>query len=400
MKIRNSPRSQFKIQSQEYSESGVPVPDRVQELSAGMIARLGVAWITVALFLLFGGTWLGGHTPVWQAAALFLWLFAVIMWSSFGCVKEADSLANLLGEPLGSLVLALAIITIEAVLIGAVVLGSDNGPTMGRDTIFAANMIMINAAGGLALLLGGLHHKEQEYNLQGAAAYLAVIIPLAVIGLILPSFTHAEPRGSVTPIQAAAIAILTVFLYAIFLLLQIGRHQHFFIEVRSEPAGEVTAAPDIDKPPKGSVTKHTLLLLAGILPIVLLSGSLAKLIDRGIALLNAPSALGGVLIALIVVSPKAISAVAAGIADQPMRAVNLALGSCAPAIGLTVPVILGIGIIAGRTVIMGLGPGEVVLLALTLLLSALTFSGPRTTLLEGAAHLVVFFMYLVLIFSP
>jgi len=144
------------------------------------------------------------------------------MWSSFGCVKEADHLANLLGEPLGSLVLALAIITIEAVLIGAVVLGSSNGPTMGRDTIFAANMIMINATGGLALLLGGLHHKEQEYNLQGAAAYLAVIIPLAVIGLILPSFTHAEPRGSVTLIQAAAIAILTIFLYVIFLILQIG----------------------------------------------------------------------------------------------------------------------------------------------------------------------------------
>jgi Ca2+:H+ antiporter len=106
------------------------------------------------------------------------------------------------------------------------------------------------------------------------------------------------------------------------------------------------------------------------------------------------------LIALLVVSPKAISAVAAGVADQPMRAVNLALGSCAPAIGLTVPVILGIGIVAGKTIIMGLGPGEAVLLALTLLLSALTFSGPRTTLLEGAAHLVVFFMYIVLIFSP
>jgi Ca2+:H+ antiporter len=365
----------------------------------GMIARLGFAWITVALFLMFGGSWLGDHTPVLQAAGLFLWLFVVIMWSSFGCVKEADHLADLLGEPLGSLVLALAIITIEAVLIGAVVLGSNNGPTMGRDTIYAANMIMINATGGLALLLGGLHHTEQEYNLQGAAAYLAVIIPLAVIGLILPGFTHAEPRGSVTLIQAAAIAILTIFLYAIFLILQIGRHKHFFTEVPSGPTAEVTA-PDIDPPSRGSVGKHTLLLLAGILPIILLSGSLAKLIDRGIAILNAPSALGGVLIAFLVVSPKAISAVAAGIANKPMRAVNLALGSCAPAIGLTVPVVLGIGIVAGKTIVMGLDPGQMVLLALTLLLSALTFSGPRTTLLEGAAHLVVFFMFVVLIFSP
>jgi Ca2+:H+ antiporter len=366
----------------------------------GTIARLATAWITVAAFLMFGGVWISDHTSVWQAALLFLWLFAVIMWSSFGCVKEADSLADLLGEPLGSLVLALAIITIEAFLIGAVVLGSNNGPTMGRDTIFAANMIMINAVGGLSLLLGGLRHREQNYNLQGASAYLAVIMPLAVIGLILPGFTHAEPRGSVTPIQAAAIAILTIFLYAIFLVLQIGRHKHFFTEVQSGSAAEMSASPDVETLSKGVVAKHTLLLLAGILPIILLSGSLAKLIDKGIAILNAPSALGGVLIALLVVSPKAISSVAAGIADQPMRAVNLALGSCAPAIGLTVPVVLGIGVVADKTIVMGLDPGNVVLLALTLLLSALTFSGPRTTLLEGAAHLVVFSMYIVLIFSP
>lgn len=388
-------------QSRKFSESEflVQYHSHAVASSMGMTTRLGFAWITVALFLVFGSAWLSDHTPVWQAAGLFLWLFVVILWSSFGCVNEADCLADLLGEPLGSLVLALAIITIEAVLIGAVVLGSNNGPTMGRDTIYAANMIMINAVGGSALLLGGLRHKEQEYNLQGAAAYLAVIIPLAVIGLILPGFTHADPRGSVTAIQAAAIAILTIFLYIIFLILQIGRHKHFFTEMPSA-ATEVTAAPDIDPPSKGAVRKHILLLLAGILPIILLSGSLAKLIDRGIAILNAPPALGGVLIALLVVSPKAISAVAAGIADQPMRAVNLALGSCAPAIGLTVPVVLGIGLVAGRTVVMGVDPSQVVLLAVTLLLSALTFSGPRTTLLEGAAHLVVFFMYLVLIFSP
>ena len=365
-----------------------------------MIARLGVGWITVVLFLLFGSSWLGAETPVWQAGVLFLWLFAVIMWSSFGCVGEADALAELLGEPLGSLVLALAIIIIEAVLIGAAVLGSSNGPTMGRDTILGANMIMINAAGGLALLLGGLRHKEQEYNLQGAAAYLAVVMPLAVIGLILPGFTQAVPRGSVTPLQAAAIAVLTVFLYIIFLLLQIGRHQHFFMEAESGATAEAAAVTDVPEKPKGTVGKHILLLLAGILPIILLSGNLAKLIDRGIALLHAPSALGGVLIALLVVSPKAISAVSAGIANQPMRAMNLALGSCAPAIGLTIPVVLAIGLFAGKTLIMGLDPSMDVLLALTLLLSALTFSGPRTTLLEGAAHLVVFCMYIVLIFNP
>lgn len=113
MKIKKSPTSRFKIQSQEYSGATFAAQDRVPQRATGTIARLSIAWITVALFLLFGGSWLGGQTPVWQAGGLFLWLFGVIMWCSFGCVKEADSLANLLGEPLGSLVLALAIITIE-----------------------------------------------------------------------------------------------------------------------------------------------------------------------------------------------------------------------------------------------------------------------------------------------
>jgi Ca2+:H+ antiporter len=133
---------------------------------------------------------------------------------------------------------------------------------------------------------------------------------------------------------------------------------------------------------------------------VLLAKQLAKLIDHGIALLGAPPALGGILIALLVISPKGVSAVKAALANQPQKAMNLGIGSAAPAIGLTIPVILAIGLITGKTLIMGLVPGEMVLLALTLVLSTLTFSGPRTTLLEGAAHLVVFFMYIVLVFAP
>jgi Ca2+:H+ antiporter len=216
---------------------------------------------------------------------------------------------------------------------------------------------------------------------------------MSTIGLILPSYTQAVPRGSVTPIQSGAIAVLTLFLYGTFLVLQMGRHKSFFME--AEAAGETGG-----KAGTGSVGKHSLLLVAGILPIILLSGSLATLIDKGIAILGAPSALGGFLIAILVVSPKAISAIKAGAANQPMRALNLALGSCAPAVGLIVPVILGIGIVTGKTLIMGVGPGDAVLLGTTLLLSVVTFSGPRTTVLEGAAHLVLFFMYLVLIFSP
>lgn len=141
-------------------------------------------------------------------------------------------------------------------------------------------------------------------------------------------------------------------------------------------------------------------LLAGVVPVLLLGKYLTALLDFASDQLGTPPALGGVILALIVVSPKLVSSIKAGLANEPQRAINLALGSCAPAMGVILPIILGIGLVSGQTIIMGVVPSEVVLLALTLMLAALTFSGPRTTLLEGAAHLIVFVMYLVLMFSP
>ena len=165
-----------------------------------------------------------------RAAGLFIWLFAVILWCASGVVEEADHLAELLGEPLGTLVLTLSIVIVEVVLIAAVVFGSEGASTLGRDTMFAVLMIVLNGVVGLALLLGGLRHHEQAYNLQGAVAYLAVIIPLSVIALILPNFTQAEPVGSLTTTQAAFFSVFTVVLYGIFLVIQTGRHRGFFVE--------------------------------------------------------------------------------------------------------------------------------------------------------------------------
>lgn len=365
-----------------------------------LIARLGFAWVTLGAFLLFGGTWIHAEMSSMAAGALLLWLFVAMVWAAFGVIDEADALAEILGEPLGSLVLTLSIICLEGVLIGVAMLSSSSGATIGRDTLFGANMIMINLAGGLALFLGGLRHREQTYNMQGTSAYLAVVIVLSVIGAILPSYTQAIPRGSVTNVQAAGIMAVALFLYGILVLIQTGRHSHFFAE--AEPAGgaQVSASGPPQPRSRDGVAKHALLLVAGLLPIVLLGKSLTALLDHATYKLGAPPALGGVIIALIVVSPKAISAVKAGIANQPQRAANLALGSCAPAMGVIFPIMLGIGIVTGKTVIMGVGPDEVILLAVTLVLSALTFSGPRTTLLEGAAHLSLFVMYIVLMFSP
>ncbi|MDO3380598.1 calcium:proton antiporter [Gilvimarinus algae] len=367
-----------------------------------IIGRLTIAWATVVLFLIFGDSWLTDLSSTLRSSMLFVWLFAVILWCASGVVKEADHLAELLGEPIGTLVLTLSIVIVEVVLIAAVVFGSEAASTLGRDTMFAVLMIVLNGVVGLALLLGGWRHREQAYNLQGAVAYLAVIIPLSVIALVLPNFTQAEPVGSLTTTQAAFFSVFTIALYGIFLMIQTGRHRLFFVDSLKECEVADDGNTKIER--HGSAGRaiggHTCLLVLTMLPIVLLAKQLAMLIDHGIVVLGAPPALGGVLIALIIFTPEAIVALRAALDNQLQQSINLCLGASASTIGLTVPAILGVGIITGKTMVLGLDPAGMTLLALTLLLCSLTFSGPRTTVLEGAGHLVIFLVYIVLIFSP
>lgn len=358
-------------------------------------ARLAVGWLTVGVFALFGSAWLGNLGAPALAVGLFAWLFAVIIWSAFGVVHEAEELAHRLGEPLGTLVLTLSIVVIEVALVSAVMLRPGAAPTLGRDTMFAVLMIVLNGVVGLALLLGGLRHGEQQYNLQGASAYLVVLIPLTSIALILPNFTVSTPGGTLSTLQSEAFALFTIALYAVFIGVQTGRHNSFFVET-------ATVAPTAVTPEggRGATVRYTLLLLCNILPIVLLSKSLARLLDFGIASLGAPSALGGVLIAGIVFTPEAVSALRAVMRNQLQRTVNLCLGAAASTVGLTVPAVLAIGLLTGQTVTLGLNAAEMVLLAITLVLCTQTFSASRTTLLQGAVHLVVFLVYLVLVFNP
>jgi Ca2+:H+ antiporter len=363
--------------------------------------RLTVGWGSVIAFAFFGGVWLGDLSSLIKSGVLFLWIFAVILWCCFGVIEHADQLAERLGEPLGTLILTLSIVLIEVILIGAVMLAGKAAPTVGRDAMFSVMMIILNGIVGLALLIGGWRHREQSYNLQGAAAYLAVIIPLTVIALVLPNLTAAKD-GTLTPFQAVTFSFFTIALYAIFLAIQTGRHRGFFVD--PEVAGAASAVAEAHDR-AGSVSfyfvgAHTLLLVLNMLPIVLLSKPLARLIDRGILALDAPIALTGFLIALIVFTPESIAALKAAYINNLQRAVNLCLGAFASTIGLTLPAVLMIGLVTGQTVVLGVEPAGVALIAVTLVLSALTFSGPRTTVLEGAVHLLVFFVYLVLMFSP
>ena len=379
------------------------------------ILRLACAWATVAAFLLFGDALLGRLGEPVMAALVFAWLLGVIIWAAFGVVHEAEVLAGRLGEPYGTLILTLSIVIIEVALISAVMLGAKGAPTLGRDTMFAVLMIVLNGVVGIGLLVGGLRHFAQSYNMKGASSYLAVIIPLTVIPLVLPNFTTSTAEGTLTVLQSVSFSVFTLALYGAFLVLQTGRHRSFFVEPTREQAPPVRSAPhgrapdpdeieivedDGHEDPGGSTWSHVLLLLATILPIVILAKSLAVVLDFGIARLGAPVALGGILIAMVVFTPECIAALRAISANQLQRAINLCLGAAASTLGLTVPAVLAIGLFTGQEVVLGLSGANMIILAMTLLLSTLTFTGTRTTMLEGAVHLSVFFVFLVLVLSP
>jgi Ca2+:H+ antiporter len=388
-----------------------------------MIARLVCAWASVAAFQLFGDTLLGQLGAPIPSLLIFAWLLGIIVWSAFGVVHEAEEIAHRLGEPYGTLILTLSIVIIEVALISAVMLGAKGAPTLGRDTMFAVLMIVLNGVVGIGLLIGGLRHFSQSYNLKGASAYLAVIIPLTLIPLVLPNFTTSTADGTLTSFQSVAFSLFTLLLYGAFLILQTGRHSVFFQEpagessmpygaayVRtrmqpdSEPSSGALGAEAVAEEPHatsgGSTRSHVILLLLNILPIVILAKSLATVLDFGIAKLGAPVALGGILIAMVVFTPECIAALRAITTNQLQRAINLCLGAAASTLGLTVPAVLVIGLLTGQEVVLGLSGTNMVILSMTLLLSTLTFTGTRTTMLEGAVHLSVFFVFLVLVFSP
>lgn len=359
--------------------------------------RLLLAWLTVTAVLLGAA---GLSDEVWFGPVVFAWLLGIVVWSAFGVVHEAEELAEALGEPLGTLVLTLSIVIIEVALISAVMLGTKGVPTLGRDTMFAVLMIVLNGIVGLGLLIGGLRHHQQSYNLQGASAYLAVILPLTMIALVLPNFTTTTEAGTLSRAQSIFFSVFTIVLYGLFLWLQTGRHEGFFKPVGEEEAAPAEAAMQHASASRARTGRLFGLLLANILPIVILSKGLAKLLDAGIEGLGAPTALGGIIIAVIVLTPEAISAIRAVSANQLTRAINLCLGAAASTLGLTVPAVLLIGLATGQAVVLGLSPANMILLALTLFLNTLTFSGPRTTMLEGAVHLSIFCVFLVLVFSP
>jgi Ca2+:H+ antiporter len=365
------------------SHSRVAQPERLRQ-QANIVQP-------TALFLAFGGAWLGDLASTAWFVFVSSWLFAAIMLTSFAAVRHADSIAAKLGEPLGTLVLTMAITVIEATVIVAVMWTGEGNAALARDAMFAVIMIVLNGMVGLSLLLGGLRFHEQSYNLQGANAFLAVIVPLAVLGLVLPNFTVTTPGPTLAPVQAGFLIFMSVALYGVFLAIQNLRHREYFID----PA----AAADTAHGPARSLAWHVPLLLVYLVVVMVLAKQLALPINHGIHVLHAPAALGGFLVSVLVLAPESLSAARAARANQLQRSVNLLLGSVLASISLTIPAVLAVGLATGQTIVLGLGAADATLLVLTLAVSTLTFASARSNVLLGAVHLLLFVAYVVMIFD-
>lgn len=356
---------------------------------------LGVSLATGFAFLFFGSSIYGDSSGRVAQFVTFIWLFAVILGAAMSVVRHAEHLAVRLGEPFGTLILTLAVTTIEAASITAVMLHAKNNASVVRDTLFAVIMIILNGMVGASLLLGALRHREQNYNLQGANTYLSVIIPLAVLSLIMPNFTQTTPGPTLSPPQQVFLSLMCIGLYGAFLAVQTGRHRGYFVlETEEEEPHQVDAG--VDPSPWST---HTFLLIAYMVPVVYLAEQFGRPINDMIATLHAPLALGGVIIAALIATPEAVGAVRSAMANRLQRSMNICLGSLLATIGLTIPIMLVVSHLMGTSIYLGLQHSNFMMLLLTLMLSVVTFASGRTNVLQGAVHMLLFLAYVLLIFQ-
>jgi Ca2+:H+ antiporter len=354
-----------------------------------------ISVVSTVLFLLFEKEWLTDFSSGLWFALMLAWLFGTILISAFAVVRHAESLAIRLGEPFGTLVLTLSMSGMEMMMIAAVMFTGQGGASLGRDTMFAILMIVLNGLVGACLLIGGLRYREQTYNLYGANAFLSVIVPLAVLGLVLPSFTISSPGPTLSPLHSLFLIVMSIGLYAVFLAIQTVRHRDYFI--LAAPADQ--QAVETHDNEVHSTKYHTSFLLVYVIPIVVLAKQIALPLGYGVSVLGAPVGLGGLFVAVLILSPESLAAIRAARANQIQRSINLSLGTALSSISLTIPAVLSIGFITGRTIVLGLHATDMILLLLTLVVSGLTFALERTNVLQGAVHLLLFLAYLILIFE-
>jgi len=312
-------------------------------------------------------------------------------------VHHAEVVAHRVGEPFGTLVLAVAVTVIEASLILSMMLaGGEDTKVLARDTIYAAVMIICNGVVGVCVLVGGLAHREQTFRVEGASAGLAALIAMSALSLVLPVVTISTPGGTYTGGQLTFAAAASLALWAVYVFIQTIRHRDYFLP-RADPANpELHAAPPT---PREAWTSFALLVVS-LVTVVGLAKVLSPSIERGVEAAGVPKAVIGIVIAMLVLLPETWAAVRAARANRLQTSMNLAIGSALASIGLTIPAVAIASIVFGIPLVLGLAAKDLVMLAITFLVSIVTLGTGRTHMMQGAVHLVLFAAFLFLSFVP
>ncbi|MBP0494932.1 calcium:proton antiporter [Pararoseomonas indoligenes] len=332
-------------------------------------------------------------------------VFALLLLSVRAAVHHAETVAARVGEPFGTLVLAIAVTVIEVALVASMLL--DSGPpkpTLVRDTLHAVVMLVAAGLTGLCIVLAALRHREPGFNAGGATALLSVVAALATLVLILPNHTRAAPGPEFSPVQLITVAGLCLLLWLVFVLVQTVFYRSYFIPEQPrtavlESVGASLEAIDVRPGPREAGIAAGLLLLA-LVAVVLLAKTVAPVIGGTVTALGLPEAVGGVVVAAIVLMPETATALRAALADRLQASLNLALGSAIATIGLSVPILVALALWQGIPLQLGVSDADTVLLALTFLIGMLALSGSITNLLQGCVLLVVFAAWLMAVFIP
>lgn len=329
---------------------------------------------------------------------------AVLIGAVLAAVHHAEVVAHRVGEPFGSLVLAVAVTVIEVALIITLMVSGKGTETLARDTAFAAVMITLNGIVGISLLLGGLRHNLPRFNPEGAGAALGVVVTLTTLTLVLPTFTVSEEGARFSPAQLVFVAIVSLVLYGAFVATQTRGHRDFFLPV--DKKGVIIVEEDADgdghaDPPTNRETMRSLvLLLVSLVAVVGLAKAVSPAIETGVEAAGIPNTFVGVVIALLVLLPEGLAASKAALRNRMQTSLNLGLGSAMATIGLTIPAIAVATIWLPGPLTLGLGPVQMVLFALTVIVSLLTIIPGRATRLTGVVHLVLLLAFVFLAISP
>ncbi|MFI5566117.1 calcium:proton antiporter [Streptomyces sp. NPDC051740] len=363
------------------------------------LRSLAAQWTTlvpafaVVLLIL---TW-GRELPGWVVVLV----TAVLAGSVLAAVHHAEVVAHRVGEPFGSLVLAVAVTVIEVALIVTLMLdGGDKSATLARDTVFAAVMITVNGILGLSLLVGSLRHGTAVFNSEGTGAALATVATLATLSLVLPTFTTSKPGPEFSTVQLTFAAVSSLTLYALFVATQTVRHRDYFLPIVKQSEAAASEQEHAEAPSTRTALISLGLLGLALVGVVGLAKGVSPTIESGVDAAGLPHSVVGVIIALLVLLPETIAAVRASRRNQVQTSMNLALGSAMASIGLTIPAVALASLWLPGPLVLGLGNTHMVLLALTMVVGALTVVPGRATPLQGGVHLVLLAAYLELALNP